>query len=82
MPAGSSTTGGQILHDEAFPASPSHWMAQHSLAVIEAEQSMDDAAVTHVDLRRFDEALANIGVEWWQATKVAILSLLGRTGSS
>ena len=57
----------QVFHHEPFPASAGDRMTQHGVPVVEAEQRVDDAAVAHMDLRRFHQALADVGMEGRQA---------------
>ena len=49
------------------PPAAGDGMTQHPVLVVEPQQRMHEAAVPHVDLRRLDEAFADVGVEGRQA---------------
>src|SRR5690606_5957351 len=53
----------KVLDREAFPAGADHRMGQELVERPDAQQRMQDAAVAHIDLRRLDQALADIGMK-------------------
>lgn len=61
--------GEDLLDHEAFPTGSGLRMPQQILVRGHAEQAMEQTAVTHVDLRRSDLPLGDVGEPGLQSTE-------------
>ena len=57
----------QLLNDKPFPAISRHGVAQNGIQVLQAQQSMNDAAVAHVHLGCTDQTFTDISTPCGQA---------------
>src|SRR5262245_17677271 len=60
--------GEERLDDESFPAGAHHGVPHEVIAILDAEESMDKAAVADIGLGRFHQAFADIGMERREAS--------------
>jgi len=51
-----------FLDDETFPGGPAFGVGQQGILAADAKQAVQNAAIGKIDLRRFDLALAGVGM--------------------